>query len=143
LWLITDLIWLRNNSAIKLDNHCASTRPAMILIHPSIVTVVSIFFGAPLHIISAGDSPHVTAALSLGKLVNHWHYYNPYWHLVLYNSFSTVQGVLNEDAYLVTWSSNSQGDQFFNADQNNFYLAVDKDNNIVVLPGDVPDEVCK
>jgi len=40
------------------------------------------------------------------------------------------------------WSSNSQGDQFFNADQNNFYLAVDEDNNIVALPGDVPDEVC-
>ena len=113
----------------------------MILIHPSTVIVVSIFFGAPLHIISTGDSPYVTAALSLGKLVNHWHY--SYWHLVLYNSFSTVQGVLNEDAYLVTWSSNSQGDQFFNADENNFYLAVDEDNNIVALPGDVPDEVCK
>ena len=111
----------------------------MILIHPSIVTVVSIFFGAPLHIISTGDSPHVTAALSLGKLVNHWHY--SWWHLVLYNSFSTVQGVLNEDAYLVTRSSNSQGDRFFNANENNFYLAVDEDNNIVTLP-DVSDEVC-
>ena len=50
--------------------------------------------------------------------------------------------MLNEDAYLVAWSSNSQGDQFFNADQNNFYLAVDADDNIVALPGDVSDEVC-
>ena len=41
----------------------------MIIIQPSIVAVVSIFFGAPLHIISTGDSPHVTAALSLGKLI--------------------------------------------------------------------------
>ena len=41
----------------------------MILIQPSIVAVVSIFFGTPLHIISTGDSPHVTAALSLGKLI--------------------------------------------------------------------------
>jgi len=112
----------------------------MILIHPSTVIVVSIFFGAPLHIISTEDSSHVTAALSLGKLVNHWHY--SYWHLVLYNSFSTVQGTLNEDAYLVTWSSNSQADQFFNANENNFYLAVDMDNDIVALSRNVSDEVC-
>ena len=40
------------------------------------------------------------------------------------------------------WSSDSQGRQFFNTDQNKFYLAVDADNNIVALPGDVSDEVC-
>jgi len=50
--------------------------------------------------------------------------------------------VLNEDAHIVTWSSNSQGDHFFNADQNNFYLAVDADNNIVALTGDTSSEVC-
>ena len=56
---------------------------------------------------------------------------------------STVEGVLNEDAHLVSWSSDSQGDQFFNTDENNFYLAVDADNNIVALPGDESDEVCR
>ena len=57
-------------------------------------------------------------------------------------TFSTVEGVRNESVYLVSWSSDSQGNQFFNTDENKFYLAVDADNNIVALPGDVSDEVC-
>ncbi|XP_065910794.1 uncharacterized protein [Dysidea avara] len=104
------------NFSIKLNSHLNRTPYPLSVIQPSTVAVVSVSLGNPLHIISTGDSPYVTAALSL------------------------IEGVLNEDAYLVAWSSNSQGDQFFNADQNNFYLAVDADNNIVALPGDVPDE---
>jgi len=103
----------------------------------AIQAVVSIFFGTPLHIISTGDSPQVTAALSLGKLVR------PLIHILqLLVNFLTVEGILNKDVHLVTWSSNSQGDQFFTANQNNFYLAVDTDKKIVTLPEDVSKEVC-
>ncbi|XP_065910825.1 uncharacterized protein [Dysidea avara] len=104
------------NFSIKLNSHLNRTPYPLSVIQPSTVAAVSLSLGNPLHIISTGDSPYVTAALSL------------------------IEGVLNEDAYLVAWSSNSQGDQFFNADQNNFYLAVDADNKIVALPGDVSDE---
>ena len=57
-------------------------------------------------------------------------------------NISTVEGVRNESAHLVSWSSDSQGNQFFNTDENKFYLAVDADNNIVALPGDVSGEAC-
>jgi len=40
---------------------------AMIVIQLSLKAVISVFFGTPLHITSTGDSPHVTAAISLGK----------------------------------------------------------------------------
>ena len=40
---------------------------------------------------------------------------------------------------IVSWSSDNQGDQFFNTDENNFYLAVDTDNT---LPGVESDEMC-
>ncbi|XP_065911310.1 uncharacterized protein [Dysidea avara] len=99
------------------DILCKRKQPCQVnTIQPSTVAVVSRSLGTPLHIISTGDFPHVTAALSLNE------------------------GVLNKDAHLVAWSSNSQGDQFFNADQNHFYLAVSKNHNIVALPEDVSDE---
>ena len=64
-WSLIYLDW--EIISIKLDGHCVHLA-TMIVIQPSVLTVVSIFFGTPLHIISTGDSPHVTAALSLSKL---------------------------------------------------------------------------
>jgi len=40
----------------------------IVILKPSIIALVSLFLGTPLHIISTGDTPYVTAALSLRKL---------------------------------------------------------------------------
>jgi len=104
-------------------------------LQPSIVSVVSRSLGTPLCIISTKDSPpQVTAALSLSELNS----------IVTYNNFLIInpytdEGVQKSYAHLVTWSSNSQGDHFFSADNNNFHLAVNRMYNIVALQG---DKVC-
>ena len=56
------------NFSIKLNNHLNRTPYPLSVIQPSTVAVVSVSLGNPLHIISTGDSPYVTAALSLSKL---------------------------------------------------------------------------
>ena len=57
------------NFSIKLNNqYCNRTPYPLSAIQPSTVAVVSLSLGTPLHIISTGDSLHVTAALSQCKL---------------------------------------------------------------------------
>jgi len=57
------------NFSIKLNNQCCNrTSYPLSAIQPSTVAVVSLSLGTPLHIISTGDSPQITAALSLSKL---------------------------------------------------------------------------
>ena len=40
----------------------------IVILKPSLIALVSLFLGTPLHIISTGDNTYVTAALSLSKL---------------------------------------------------------------------------
>jgi len=59
------------NFSIKLNSHCNKTpNPSnnIIVEQPSAVAIVSLSLGTPLHVISTGDTPCVTAALSLSKL---------------------------------------------------------------------------
>jgi len=55
------------NFSIKLNNYSNRTPYPLSTIEPSTVAVISRSLGTPLHIISIGNSPHVTAALSLSK----------------------------------------------------------------------------
>ena len=57
------------NFFIRLNNRSNRTPYPLSAIEPSTVSVVSVSLGTPLHIISTGDSPQVTAALSLSKLI--------------------------------------------------------------------------
>ena len=59
------------NFSIQLNSHSNKTpNPSndIIVEQPSAVAIVSLSLGTPLHIISTGDTPYVTAALSLSKL---------------------------------------------------------------------------
>ena len=56
------------NFSRKLNSHLNRTPYPLSVIQPSTVAAVSLSLGNPLHIISTGDSPYVTAALSLSKL---------------------------------------------------------------------------
>ena len=57
------------NFSIKLSNQCCNRTPyPLSVIQPSTVAVVSDLLRNPIHIISTGDSLHVTAALSQCKL---------------------------------------------------------------------------
>ena len=59
------------NFCIQLNSHCTRTPyPSSYIQPPSTVAVVSLSLGNPLHIISTGDTPYVTAALSLRKYMN-------------------------------------------------------------------------
>ena len=66
------------NFSIKLNSHLNRTPYPLSVIQPSTVAAVSLSLGNPLHIISTGDSPYVTAALSLSKLTINITIHNSY-----------------------------------------------------------------
>ena len=66
------------NFSIKLNSHLNRTPYPLSVIQPSTVATVSLSLGNPLHIISTGDSPYVTAALSLSKLTINITIHNSY-----------------------------------------------------------------
>ena len=45
----------------------------------------------------------------------------------------TAEGKSNPNAHLVTLSSDGQGAHFLSANENTYYVAIDSDNNILVL----------
>ena len=63
------------NFSIKLNSHLNRTPYPLSVIQSSTVAAVSLLLDNPLHIISTGDYPYVTAALSLSKLT------------IIYNSY--------------------------------------------------------
>ena len=52
----------------------------------------------------------------------------------IYFTSPTADGISNPNAHRVQLSSTGQGEQYFSADNNNYYLTFDTDNNIKVLP---------
>ena len=60
-------IQLKLYYCIQLEN-ILSHLTMIVILKPSIIALVSLFLGTPLHIMSTGDTQNVTAALSLSKL---------------------------------------------------------------------------